>query len=169
MQQSTNILAVGVYITVIWTAVKTGFLNTWLISHFDIPTLELAHNETVASIAVKVFVAGVGAKSFLLNPSIGAETASGAITPVEPFDPATADLPTTIKHNVWFFSKRTRALIRQTAILSTFIFANTIQRVLTLEDTDLPGAAGYAGLWVFATLINAGWWAWIGDTGDTEA
>ncbi|KAF2020556.1 hypothetical protein BU24DRAFT_416226 [Aaosphaeria arxii CBS 175.79] len=164
VQQSTSLLAVGVYVTVLFTAVKTDLLNVWLVTHFDIPTLENAHSETVATLAAKLLIIGVSAKAFLLNPSIGAESASGSATPVEVFDPATSDLPATIRHNVWFWSKRTRTLISQTAFLSSLLFANTVQRVLTLKGTELAGAAGYAGLWVFATLVTAGWWAWIGDT-----
>lgn len=162
VQTSTSLLAIGVYVVVIWSALKTGILNTFLIVHFDIRTLENAHAETPVSIAWKVFMAGIAAKTFLLNPSIGAVT--GTLTPVGPFDPATASLPDTLKHNVWFFSKRTRILIRQTVVLSTFLLINTVQRTLTLQGADFVGGLGYASVWVLATAVCAGWWTWVGDT-----
>lgn len=162
VQTSTSLLAIGVYVVVIWSALKSGILNTFLIVHFDVRTLENAHAETPISIAWKTFMAGIATKTFLLNPSIGA--VSGSATPVNPFDPATATLPETVKHNVWFFSRRTRTLIQQTTILSAFLLANTIQRTLTLEGTDLVGGAGYAGVWILDTVVCAGWWTWVGDT-----
>jgi hypothetical protein len=164
VQTTTALLAIGVYTTVIWISIKTSALNLFLVSHFDLPTLEGAHAETPVSIFVKLMTVGLAAKTFLLNPSIGAQTASGSATPVEPFDPATATLPATLKHNFWFFSKRTRTLITQTAVLSAFLFANTLQKSLTLRESDAVGAAGYAGVWLLATWVTAGWWAWIGDT-----
>lgn len=159
---TTSLLAIGVYVVTIWSALKSGVLNTFLITHFDIPTLEKAHAETPVSIAWKVFTTGIAAKIFLLNSSIGA--VSGAITPIQPFDPATATLPETMKANVWFFSRRTRTLIRQTSILSVFLLANTIQRTLTLQGADLVGGIGYAGVWILATMVCAGWSMWVGDT-----
>ena len=162
VQTSTSLLAIGVYVVVIWSALKSGILNTFLVVHFDIRTLENAHSETPISIAWKVFMAGIAAKTFLLNPSIGAVT--GTLTPVGPFDPATASLPATLRHNVWFFSKRTRTLVRQTVVLSTFLLLNTVQRTFTLEGAELVGGFGYASVWVLATVICAGWWSWVGDT-----
>ncbi|KAF2712958.1 hypothetical protein K504DRAFT_461546 [Pleomassaria siparia CBS 279.74] len=162
VQTATSLLAVGVYAVVIWSALKSDVLNPFIITHFDIPTLEFAHAETPITIAWKVLTAGVAAKSFLLNPSIGAAT--GAVTPVHPFDPATATLPETVKQNVWFFTRRTRTLIRQTFILSTFLLANTVQRCLTLQGADAIGAVGYSSVWILATVICAGWWTWVGNT-----
>jgi hypothetical protein len=166
VQTSTALLAVGVYVVVLWSAVKTGFLNIFLVSHFDIPTLEAAHNETPLSLIAKVASSGIAARTFLLNPSMGAQT--GTVTPREPFDPATATLSETIRYNFWFFSKRTRTLIKQTAVITAFMFANTVQRTLTIRDSDVTGAAGYASLWVLATWITAAWWVWVGDTEDED-
>jgi hypothetical protein len=136
----------------------------FLISHFDPPTLEEAHRETPVSVAIKVAVAGYAARTFLLSPSIGAY--NGAETPVAPFDPATATLPETLKYNFWFFSRRTRTLLRQTAVITAFMLANTVQRTLTLQGSDFTGATGYAAVWIVATWITAAWWLWVGDTED---
>lgn len=162
VQNSTALLAIGVYVVVLWGAIKSAYLHPFLVTHFSIRTLEDAYNETPVSLAIKVAPAGIAARTFLLNPSIAAQ--NGAETPVEPFDPATATLPETLRYNFWFFSKRTRTLLRQTGVITAFMLANTIQRTMNLRETDATGAAGYASVWVFATWVTAAWWLWVGDT-----
>ncbi len=164
MQLSNSLLAIGVYITVIWAGLKSGALNKFLVLSFDVTTFENAYSETPVSLMTKVFFAGLAAKEFLLNSSIAAEPPSGAATPTEEFDPATATLPQTVKQNVWNFSKRTRTLIQQTAILNAFVFVNAIQRCMTLNGTQFTGAAGYASVWVLANAVVALWYGWVGDT-----
>jgi len=164
VQFSSTLLATGVYVVVLWAGLTTGFLNVFLVRFFDVTTLEFAHLETPVSIAGKIFTAGVAAKEFLLNPSIAAQPRSGTVTPAETFDAVTATFPQTIKHNVWNFDRRTRTLIQQVAILNAFVFANTVQRCLTLVGTEAVGAAGYAGVWVLANVVIALWYGWVGDT-----
>jgi hypothetical protein len=164
VQTSTALLAIAVYVTALWSALQTDIMNIFLISHFDIPTMELAHDETVVSIVVKVITAGIAARTFLLNPSIGAQTVSGTVTPTEPFEPTKADLSQHIEHNLKIQDKRKRTLVWQTMVASVFMFTNTVQRILTLKETDLTGASGYAGGWVFATWILSAWWTWVGNT-----
>ena len=164
VQWSTAALAMGVYVTVLWAGIKTGWLNSFLVSHFDLPTLQESYNETPVSLLWKTFMAGIAAREFLLNPSIGAYAGSGSVTPVEPFDPATATLPATLKKNFWYFNRRTRALIRQTTVLSFHLFANAVLKTITLEGSDLVGAVGYTGWWIGATWIIAAWWSWVGET-----
>ncbi|KAJ4348967.1 hypothetical protein N0V95_005015 [Ascochyta clinopodiicola] len=164
VQISNALLAVCVYVVVIWGGLKTGWMNYFLITFFDIPTLEAAHLETPVSIAAKIFTAGFAARGFLLNPSIAAQVQPGQATPVANFDASTADLQTTLKHNFWYFGRRTRTLIQQTWILSFFLVANTVQRCMTLNGAEFNGAAGYAGIWAVANVIIAAWYAWVGDT-----
>jgi len=164
VQLSSTLLAAGVYVVVLWSGLKTGFLNLFLVQFFDIPTLENAHLETPVSLALKTVVTGVAAKAFLLNPSFAAQPLTGAETPVEEFDPSTATLPQTFEHNFFNFSKRTRTLIQQTIILNSFLFIGNVQRCMTLKGTDLIGALGYAGVWVVANTVISLWFGWIGDT-----
>ncbi|KAH7070654.1 hypothetical protein BKA63DRAFT_82412 [Paraphoma chrysanthemicola] len=164
VQFSNSLLAMGVYIVVIWASLKTGITNLFLVTHFDIPTLETAHLETPVSILIKIFVAGFAAKEFLLNPSIAAQPLSGVATPTEQFNPATATLDQTIKANVLPLERRTRTLLQQTIILNVFTFVSTVQRCMTLNGAEVYGAAGYAGLWVFANTLLALWYSWVGDT-----
>ncbi|KAF1958501.1 hypothetical protein CC80DRAFT_491052 [Byssothecium circinans] len=163
VQTTSTLLAIGVYVTVLYSGITTGKLTEFLITHSNIPTLEPVHAEGPVNVIIKVLLAGFATKSFLLNPSIGATPASGDASPVEPFDPATADLPQTVKHNFWNFSRRTRTLIKQTVVASIFILVNTTRRTLSLKDTDTTGAVGYSSVWVLATIICGGWYVWVGD------
>jgi len=164
VQVSSALLAMAVYVSMLWGALKIGSLNRHMVSHFEIDTIDLAYAETPVSILGKVFVAGIAAKAFLLNPSIAAQPLSGAETPTSDFNPATSDLQQTVMANVWYFSKRTRTLIQQTTILNTILFANTVQRCLTLTGSDFTGAAGYAFYWLVANTVLGLWFAWVGDT-----
>lgn len=164
VQFSNALLAIGVYVVIIWGGIKTGLINSFLVTYFDIPTLEAAHLETPITIGAKIFTAGFAAKEFLLNPSIAAQVASGQATPVANFDASTADLQAHLRHNFWYFGRRTRTLIQQTWILCFFTVANTIQRCLTLNGAEFNGAAGYAGIWAVANAVIAAWYAWVGDT-----
>ncbi|KAF1832877.1 hypothetical protein BDW02DRAFT_590082 [Decorospora gaudefroyi] len=164
VQISSSLLATGVYVVVIWGGLRSGYLNLFLVRHFDIPTLEAAHLETPVSIVMKIIVAGVAAKAFLLNPSFAAQPLSGTQTPAEDFDPATATLPETIEYNLYNSDKRKRTLVQQTVILNAFLFVGTVQRCMTLNGTELMGASGYAGVWVVANMVIALWYGWVGDT-----
>ncbi|KAF1935437.1 hypothetical protein EJ02DRAFT_127831 [Clathrospora elynae] len=165
VQLSNALLATAVYVLVLWAGLKSETLNVFLVTHFDIPTMEAAHLENPVSIGVKVFVAGIAAKAFLLNPSFAAQPlTSGAATPTEDFDPTSATLPMTLEHNFYRFDQRTRTLIQQTTIVNAFLFAGTVQRCMTLKGTEIMGAAGYASMWVAANTIIALWYFWVGDT-----
>ncbi|KAH7135090.1 hypothetical protein B0J11DRAFT_426322 [Dendryphion nanum] len=156
VQHSTNLVSIGIYTFLIWAGLTTGKLNEWIIVWFtNVPTLETAHKETVVSIAVKVFAAGLATKTFLVNASIAAETDPATPIPVEAFNPATADLGSTLRHNFWFYKKRTRSFIRNTVILCIITFVNTVQRSTTLKESSPSGAAKYGGLWVGAIVVNA--------------
>lgn len=165
VQFSNALLAVGVYVVVLWAGLKTNYLNLFLVTYFDIPTLEPAHLETPISLAGKILIAGIAAKEFLLNPSIAAQPLSGTATPVESaFDPARATLDETIKANVLPADRRKKTLVQQTVILNAFLFASTVQRCMTINGTEWKGAAGYSALWVVANTVLSMWYAWVGDT-----
>lgn len=164
VQWSSALLASGVYVTVIYTALKSGKLTTFMSTHFEILTLTKAHEESTIKLAGKLATMAYAAKEFFLNPSIAVQPQSGAATPQEVFDASTATLPQTVKHNVWYFSKRTRTLIQQTAIANAFMFVNTVQKAMTLKNTEVLGAVGYASIWVFSNSLIALWYVWVGDS-----
>ncbi|KAI8941251.1 hypothetical protein NX059_002483 [Plenodomus lindquistii] len=164
VQISSALLAIGVYVVLVGTALKSGYLNAFLARYFEVNTFDTAYLESNVSISAKVLVAGVALKEFLLNPSIAAEPPNGAATPTETFDAAIATLPQTVKHNVWRFDRRTRTLVIQTLILNAFVFSTTVQKAMTISGTEPFGAVGYAGIWVVANSVVALWYSWIGDT-----
>ena len=160
VQSSTAILAIVSYVVALYTALKFD-LTAFLVYHFDrIPSLEAAHAETAITLAAKIMVVGWAAQGFLLNSALGQ---SGAATPKKEFDPATASLQETIKHNVWFFSKRTRELSKRTAVVAGLTFVHTIWKLQTIDGTDLKGSAGYAGIWVAATAFIGLMFSWVSD------
>ena len=67
---------------------------------------------------------------------------------------------------MWGWSKQTKALLTQTAVLAVMVAANTAVRVSALEGTDVVGAVGYAGVWVLAGLLSAVMFGWVGDVGE---
>ncbi|KAJ4361033.1 uncharacterized protein N0V89_001602 [Didymosphaeria variabile] len=160
---SNTALAVGVYATVLYSSLQTNWLTLFLINHFDLPSVELAHDVQAATFVPKLLIAGYATKAFLLDPAIGAQPDTGAATPVGDFEPATATLPQTLKHNFWFFGRRTRTLIQRTAVLSIFLLANTVLKGATLEGSEVIGSAGYASVWIVAANICAWWFVWTGD------
>jgi hypothetical protein len=160
---ANTLLAVGVYVVVLFSTFQSSAFRSFLVTNLEVPTLEGAYAETAFSLVSKLLLAGVATKHFLLNPSLGATPTPGDATPVEVFDPATATLPQTVRHNFWFFSRRTRTLIQQTAIVSFFLLTNTVKQSMSLKGTTFVGLAGYSGMWIFANIVCAGWWAWIGD------
>jgi hypothetical protein len=164
VQSSNSALAIGVYMLVLYVGLKTNALNVFLVTYFDIPTLEWAYAETIVTMFVKIVVAGISAKEFLLNSSIAAQPISGTATPAEVFDPATATLDQTLKANVLPVDRRVRNLVQQTVILNTLLILTTVPKLMALAGTELIGAVGYAGLWVAANSIIATWYAWVGDT-----
>ena len=67
---------------------------------------------------------------------------------------------------MWGWSKQTKALLTQTAVLAVMVAANTAVRVSALEGTDVVGAVGYAGVWVLAGFLSAVMFGWVGDVGE---
>jgi hypothetical protein len=160
VQASTALLAIVTYVVPLWAALRST-LSPFLVYHFDIPTVEIAHFETVLTLALKTLLVGWAAQGFLLNSSLGVQT--GYEKPVRAFDPVTSSLPETIKQNVWFGSRRTKELIKRTAVVAVLTFVHTVRKISTVQGTDLPGAAGYAALWVAATVLCSVTFAWVGD------
>lgn len=168
---SNILLAVAVYVVAVLISLKSGWYRGLLVNRFALETMEIASAETTFSLAPKLLLVAMATKHFLLNPSLGATPTRGEVTPVEAFDPATATLSQTLKHNFWFYSRRTRTLIQQTAIASLFILANTVQRCLSLRNqtvrgvelSTIEGAVVYSTVWILANILCALWWIWVAD------
>lgn len=131
---STTILGTAIYSVVLYTALKAG-LVTFMVTHFDLPTVEPAHSVSLPQLVIALAPVGWAVRGFLLAPSLGAQThISDAKAPA--FNPATATFTETLRQNVWGWSKQTKVLLTQTAVLATMVAANTAVQVSALEGTD---------------------------------
>lgn len=137
------------------------WLPTYLITHFDsIATLEYMHNATLPLIISTFLPIGYAAESFLFSASI----AASSTYPFEPFDPRTATLWQTVKHNIGLKGTREEVLAKRTIYLALATAANTMVRVWgTIEGSEPWGAAGWAGLFTVASLMTGAGFDWIGD------
>ncbi|OCK76692.1 hypothetical protein K432DRAFT_335209 [Lepidopterella palustris CBS 459.81] len=157
---SCTVLAAGSYALAIYAASYFG-LPTFIVQHFEVVTVANAHESTIFSLAILFIPVGWAAQMFLLTPSWGAQTKLGDAA-ASAFNPTTASLGETVKHNVWGWSKRTKALAKQTAVVLVMVYVNTVHKVSTLEGTDPIGAVGYAGIWVAANVLVAAMFEWVG-------
>lgn len=161
---STTLLGTAIYSVVLYTALKAG-LVTFMVTHYDLPTVEPAHSVSLLQLVIALAPVGWAVRGFLLTPSLGAQTHISDAK-ASAFNPATATFTETLRQNVWGWSKQTKVLLTQTAVLATMVAANTAVRVSALEGTDAVGAVGYAGVWVLAGLLSAVMFGWVGDVGE---
>ncbi|OCL08082.1 hypothetical protein AOQ84DRAFT_293849 [Glonium stellatum] len=161
---STTLLGTAIYSVVLYTALKAGLL-TFMVTHFDLPTVAPAHSVSLIQLVAALFPVGWAVRGFLLAPSLGVQTHLGDAK-ASAFNPATASLAETLRHNVWGWSKQTKVLLTRTAVVAAMVAANTTVRVSALEGTDAVGALGYAGVWVLAGALSAVMFGWVGDVGD---
>ncbi|KAF2805069.1 uncharacterized protein BDZ99DRAFT_501954 [Mytilinidion resinicola] len=164
---TTAFLGATAYAFTLYAALQSG-LTTFLVSHFTVATLEPAHAATLQLLIATMLPVGWAAQSFLFTPSFGAQPSAGDAADAA-FNPATATLAQTVRHNVWGWSKRTKVLVQQTAVLAALTGSHTTRMAWANEGTDLVGAAGYAGVWVLAGLLAGGLFGWVGDVGETKA
>ena len=148
----------------LYAALKAG-LVTFMVTHFDLPTVEPAHSVSLPQLVIALAPMGWAVRGFLLAPSLGAQTRIGDAK-ASAFNPATATFTETLRQNVWGWSKQTKVLLTQTAVLAAMVAANTAVQVSALEGTDVVGAVGYAGVWVLAGLLSAVMFGWVGDVGE---
>lgn len=159
----TSTLAASVYASIVYASCMT-WLPVHLVTHFDgLRSVDMAHGARIMSLLLTFLPAGWAARTFLFSPST---TASMGLSEIKAtaFNPETDTLSATIKHNVWGFSKGTKIVIKRTAILATLVGLTTWIRVWgTVAGSDGVGAAGWAGIWVVASLINGVVLRWAGD------
>lgn len=160
---TTSLLSAGIYAVIMYAAQLT-WLPKHLIVHFDgLRTLTPVYNTQLLPLVALMLPVGYAARAFLLTPSLGAQTNLGDITS-EPFNPATASLKDTVKHNVWGWSKKTRVLLTRSAVLIVMLALNTLSGIFgTIEGSDLQGSLGYATIWLAGGLLSAVAFGVVGD------
>lgn len=162
VQAYTTVLASGIYSVVVLSSYLT-WLPVHLITHFEgIRDLSAAHDSELLALLLLLLPTGLAAKSLLFTPATGAKAEVWEIQE-NPFDAASATLGETIKYNLWGYSKRSRTLIKRTAILASTSFVNTfLQVAATIEGVDLVGAAGWASIWSLAAVLTGSMFWWVG-------
>lgn len=159
----TSFLAAAVYGVVIYGSFRT-WLPGFLIVHFEgLKDLSGAYEAALPGVTVGFLTSGYAAQSFLFRPALGAKPDAHDMQMAE-FDAESATLGQTIWYNVWGYSKRSRTLIKRTAILVLASAMQTgLRTYITIEGVEPIGAAGWAAMWASAaTLVGAVFW-WVGD------
>ncbi|KAL8646891.1 MAG: hypothetical protein Q9226_006666 [Calogaya cf. arnoldii] len=159
----TSFLAAAVYGVVIYGSFRT-WLPGFLIVHFEgLRDLSGAYEAALPGVTVGFLTSGYAAQNFLFRPALGAKPDAHDMQMAE-FDAETATLGQTIWYNVWGYSKRSRTLIKRTAILVLASAMQTgLRTLVTIEGVEPIGAAGWAGMWATAaTLVGAVFW-WVGS------
>ncbi|KAL8885350.1 MAG: hypothetical protein Q9215_006788 [Flavoplaca cf. flavocitrina] len=159
----TSFLAAAVYGVVIYGSFRT-WLPGFLIVHFEgLKDLSGAYEAALPGVTVGFLVSGYAAQSFLFRPALGAKPDAHDMQMAE-FDAETATLGQTVWYNIWGYSKRSRTLIKRTAILVLVSVMQTgLRTYITIEGVEPVGAAGWAAMWAAAaTLVGTVLW-WVGD------
>ncbi|KAI9740741.1 MAG: hypothetical protein M1818_004706 [Claussenomyces sp. TS43310] len=154
IQTLTAIFAASIYSVTLFTAYLT-YLPVTLVTHFnDIPTIAPAHSASIVTLLPLSLVLGLAARSFIFTPAV-ASAPSLAMVKKEAFNPATATLAETFKHNVWSFNARTKTVITRTTTLMLVTGVNTaVQCFMTIEGVEAVGAIAYAAVWVTAAAVT---------------
>lgn len=158
---ATSLLAAAVYAVALFAAFQT-FLPAFMAVHFDnLPSLQAAHAASLPALVATLLPVGYAAREFILVPGLAAQ-ADRADAARAAFNPATASLADTLRHNVWWFGKGTRVLVKRTATVVAATAAHAYAHAATvLEGGDAVGAAGYAGVWTAAGLVTGLVFAWV--------
>ncbi|KAL1628141.1 hypothetical protein SLS56_005961 [Neofusicoccum ribis] len=158
---ATSLLAAAVYAVALFAAFQT-FLPAFMAVHFDnLPSLQAAHAASLPALLATLLPVGYAAREFILVPGLAAQ-ADRADAARAAFNPATASLADTLRHNVWWFGKGTRVLVKRTATVVAATAAHAYAHAATvLEGGDAVGAAGYAGVWTAAGLVTGLVFAWV--------
>ncbi|KAK8221322.1 hypothetical protein IWZ01DRAFT_537248 [Phyllosticta capitalensis] len=161
---ATSALAAAVFGVALYTSLSTGFLTSFMLTHFDgIPSLERAHSLNLVNLVIALLPIGYAAREFLLTPSLGALENTGDAKR-KAFNPETASLWEHVLYNFWWYEKGTRVLLRRTTTVVAVGMGHAVgHSVFALEGGDAVGAVGFAGIWAAATIVTAALYAWVED------
>jgi hypothetical protein len=159
----TTIFSASIYSAFVYASFKT-WLPVHIITFFDnVKSLDAAHDAQLPTLLLTFFPLGWAARTFLFSPSTAARMDLGDMVATS-FNPHTATLSDTVKHNFWNYSKGTKVVIKRSVILATMVGLTTWLRVWkTVEGSEGLGAAGWAGLWAVASLVNGAALRWVGN------
>lgn len=146
----TTLLSGAIY-TVTLFAAYASYLPTSLIFYYDsLPSIQAAHESTYINLLPVTMALGFAATNFIFTPA----EAEPADQPRD-FDPAIASLKETVSWNIWGWSKRTKTVVKRTAILMFVTgVSTTVQTALTVAGAEPWGAVAWASPWVVAAAVT---------------
>ncbi|KAI2630805.1 hypothetical protein GGR54DRAFT_170981 [Hypoxylon sp. NC1633] len=146
----TTLLAGAIYSVTLFFAYAT-YLPEYLVVHLtSLRSIASAHEATYVGLLPVTLVLGFAARAFVFTPAEATPP-----TRAEPFDPAAATLPQTVRWNFWGWSAQTKVVIRRTALLMAVSGANTfLQTRLTVQGVETPGAVAWSSVWVLAAAVT---------------
>ncbi|KAF2432021.1 hypothetical protein EJ08DRAFT_732776 [Tothia fuscella] len=159
----TSSLSATLYSLVVYFSFAT-WIPVHMVTFFDnILSVEAAHTAQVPTLFLTFVPLGWAANTFLFAPATAAQLTLNDIRGTA-FNPADTTLLSTIRYNVWGWSKGTKVVLKRTATLAALVGLSTWIRVWkTLEGTESVGAAGWAGVWVLASTLNGLVLRWVGN------
>lgn len=158
----TTIIASAIFSLTLYFSYAT-WLPTHLVLHFEgIPDLTAVHAgpEALPALFLALLLPGWMARDFLFVSSAGA---SADVDSKPPAGRQGEYLIVTAYRRTWgALSAKTKVLVTRTLLLSGMVALNTIiQMVGTVKGVDVQGAAGWGGVWAFATLVIGLVFGWI--------
>ncbi|OJD32103.1 uncharacterized protein BKCO1_4100095 [Diplodia corticola] len=161
---ATALLAAAVHAVALFAALQS-FLPAFLAVRFDgLASLEAAHAATVPALLAALVPVGFAAREFVLVPALAAResSADAARKAAAAFDPATSGLREHLVHNLWWFGKGARVLVKRAAVAAALTAAHVgVHASAMLRGGDVVGALGYAGVWVGAGVTTGVVYAWV--------
>ena len=163
IQISTSLLAAGIYAAELYVGYQT-WLPRFLAWHFDgLHSLSTAYDAQFPTLVLGFVPVGVAVKAFLFTPATATKP-DGVERWNARFNAATATLGETVVYNLWGYTKKTRTLIKRTALLATVTyFVSWLQVYVTIEGVTSKGAAGWASVWGIAPALCGLAYVWVGN------
>jgi hypothetical protein len=146
-------------------------LYTWLpqymVSHFDVRSLERPHAAQLATVAPFLLPIGFAAQVFLFAPSLAAKKGVERVKR-KAFNPETATLGETLRWNLGLdkliTDERLSVLLERTAILALFGGVDlAVKSLFSVQGADIKGVAGWAAIWSGSATVVGGIFAWVGN------
>ena len=163
VQAATSLFAAGIYAVVVFLSYAT-WLPIHLVLYFEgIRDISLAHNSNFPYLIASFLPIGFAAKVFLFTPAEAAKP-DAYDREIAKFNPETATLKETLMFNLFGYSNRTRTLMQRTTTLAVIGGLHTwLRTYITVEGSEILGAAGWSGVWSIAAVVTGLMYVWVGD------
>ncbi|KOS19441.1 hypothetical protein ESCO_000215 [Escovopsis weberi] len=154
LQALTTALSASIYTVTLVLSLRFALPRLLVLYFHGLPTVEPAYAATYAAVLPATLVFGAAASTFIFPPFATAGACADDDA-VRGFDPARATLAQTLRWNAWGYTAKTKVVIRRTALTALATGVNTyLACAVTIPGVEAAGAAGYAAVWVLATVCT---------------